>query len=320
MTRTPLRISLGGGGSDVPSYYRERGRGFLVAAAIDKHVYISVHENFDDNLLLKYSRVERVADPVEVNHPIIRSALMRSGLSAGMEITSFADIPAGTGLGSSGSFTVGLVRALREMERLDVSPEVLAKLACQIELEDLGEPIGKQDQYIAAYGGVTSFEFRGDESVVVSQVDLARDTLFGLEEGLLLFYTGVRRSASEQLSGLVSSSAGVLTSLDESVQIGENIHRALETGDLDYFGTLLTRQWALKRDRSPSPFHSDVDVIIEAGLNSGALGGKLVGAGGGGFLLFFTDRKVELREEMSSRGLQEVPLRFDFSGSLTLQW
>ncbi len=322
ITRTPLRISLGGGGTDLPAYYRRSGGGFLVAAAITKYVYLAVHRNFGDDLLLKYSAIERVSHPHEVQHPIIREALLVEGITSGVEISSMADIPAGTGLGSSGSFTVGLLKALRAYQRRVCSGYELAQLACHIEIDRLGEPVGKQDQFIAAIGGVTAFEFGTDDSVEVVPVVMPHDAQLHFEENLLLFYTGLRRSASEELAAIEGvagvPSSDVLANLDAVKQIGRESFEALTDGDLKRFAWLMTRQWELKHERAPSPVHHQVDRWIRAGIEAGAAGGKLVGAGGGGFLLFMAEAKADLRVAMGELGLEEVRFGFDYEGTTTV--
>jgi D-glycero-alpha-D-manno-heptose-7-phosphate kinase len=322
ISRTPLRISLGGGGTDLPGYYRERGGGHLVAAAISKYVYIAVNRNFDDDVLLKYSQVERCPKPEDVRHPILREALLVTRTGPGIEVSSMADIPAGTGLGSSGAFTVGVLRALAAHQRLLMSAEEVAALACHVELDRLGEPIGKQDQYIASYGGLTSFEFRADDSVSVRRLDVSDEVHDRIEENLLLFYTGLRRSASQELALTgVSVPVGdpdLSENLDAVRRAGHETARALEAGDLSAFGTQLTDQWKLKLRRAPSPLHQQIDRWIEAGLEAGALGGKLVGAGGGGFLLFYSDTKSSLREAMRDVGLEEVTFGIDSLGSTVI--
>ncbi len=322
ITRTPLRISLGGGGTDLPAYYRQAGGGFLVAAAITKYVYIAVHRNFGDEVLLKYSSIERVRDPREIEHPIIREALLVEGVDAGVEITSMADIPAGTGLGSSGAFAVGLLKALRAYQRQVCSSIEIAELACHIEIDRLGEPVGKQDQFIAAIGGVTAFEFGSDDSVKVTPVVMPYEAQLRFEEGLVLFYTGLRRSASEELTaldlGAGTPSSDVQKNLDAVKQIGRESFEALTDGDLERFAWLMTRQWELKFERAPGPIHQQVDRWIRAGIDAGAAGGKLVGAGGGGFLLFFAEAKTDLRIAMADLGLEEVRFGFDFEGATTV--
>lgn len=322
ITRTPLRISLGGGGTDLPSYYRTSGHGFLIAAAITKYVYIAVNQNFEQDLLLKYSRVERAATQHDVSHPLLRECLASTGEWTGIEISSMADIPTGTGLGSSGAFTVGVLKALRMYSHQSHGNLDLAREACEIEMDRLGEPVGKQDQYIAAEGGITAFTFNADESVEVKALELNPLTRARVEDNLLLFYTGVRRSASEVLAEERSSSSPVATSLqdnlDQTRAIGYATRDALVNDDLDQFGELLTEQWMLKYRRQPNATHDQVDGWIRRGLAAGASGGKLVGAGGGGFLLFYADRKAELREAMAELGLSEVSFRIDYEGSAVI--
>lgn len=318
ISRTPLRISLGGGGTDLPSHYRVAG-GFLVAAAIDRHIYIAVNRNFDDDILLKYSRVERAAAVEDLHHPLLREALLITGVRRQIEISSMADIPANTGLGSSGSFTVGVLKALYAYQHRVISNRQIAELACHIEIDRLREPVGKQDQYIAALGGVTAFRFRRDDSVEVVPVRLDEETRWCLEENLLLFYTGMRRSASEVLADQDAKSkardATTTSNLERVRELGEESFEALESGDLVAFAKLMTAQWELKRQRSPGATTREIDAWIEAGLEAGAAGGKLVGAGGGGFLLFYSDAKPALRSAMAALGLPEVRFCFDYEGS-----
>lgn len=319
ITRTPLRISLGGGGTDLPSYYERSGHGYLIAAAITKYVYVSIHQNFNDDILLKYSQVERATHLDNINHPLLRECLRFVGVDKGVEISSMADIPTGTGLGSSGAFTVGVLKALRMYQHESVSNELLAADACRIEIEILGEPVGKQDQYIAACGGLSGFTFHDNGSVDVSPLTIDPNVRNRIDENLLLFYTGMQRSASdvlqEEQSGIKVSRKTVADNLDKTRDIGYHTAKVLEAGDLDSFGALLTEQWKLKYERQPNEVHDHVNSWIETGIQAGALGGKLVGAGGGGFLLFYADRKAELREQMAHLGLTEVPFGIDYEGS-----
>ena len=328
ITRTPLRISLGGGGTDLPSYYRRSGHGFLIAAAITKYVFIAVNRNFDNDILLKYSAVERVPTGDEVEHPLLRECLRSGGSPTGVEVSSMADIPAGTGLGSSGAFTVGALHALRMYQHERVANVDLAREACEIEIERLSEPVGKQDQYIAALGGIAAFRFGDDESVTIERLEFDEATRAQLEDNLLLFYTGVRRSASEVLGNeqagntatrVPGSPPGDLAdNLDRTRDIGYETRDALLGGDLGAFARLLTRQWHLKYERQPGPVHDTVDGWIEAALAAGALGGKLVGAGGGGFLLLYAEEKAGVRRAMAERGLEEVRFDIDYEGSAAL--
>jgi len=320
ISRTPLRISLGGGGTDLPSFYENNDGGFLVAAAITKYIYVSVHENFVDRHWLKYSQYEDVGDLEEIRHPLIREALRLTNPSSFLEISSQADIPAGTGLGSSGTFAVGLLKALHASNHSFVLNSEIASQACHIEINILGEPIGKQDQYMAALGGLTSLEFGRDGSVTAKSIVMEKDKRTELEESLMLFYTGIRRSASEELIALEGGASikdsHIQQNLKDVKQIGIESARTLESGDLLAFGRLMTEQWKLKLHRAPSAVHSEIDSWITAGLTHGALGGKLVGAGGGGFLLFLAQSKSILRKKMQELGLREVGFSLDYQGSV----
>jgi D-glycero-alpha-D-manno-heptose-7-phosphate kinase len=322
ITRSPLRITLGGGGTDLPSYYQEHG-GFLVAAAIDKYVYVTVMRPFTPGIFLKYSKLEHVNQVDEVHHPIIREAIRMLGFrTPQVEITTLADIPAGTGLGSSGSFTTALLKALYAHRRKLLHPGELASLACEIEINRLGEPVGKQDQYIAAYGGVTCFTFHSDGRVDAAPLALSVDALFNLEDNLLLFFTGFSRSAGiileDQNARTRKHDAGMLSNLHEVKELGYRSRLALERGDTALFGDLMHAQWEHKKRRSGGMSNPDIDEWYELGRRSGAIGGKLVGAGGGGFLMFYTENHRRLREAMGKAGLEEVRFRFDFEGTKVL--
>jgi D-glycero-alpha-D-manno-heptose-7-phosphate kinase len=319
ITRSPLRISLGGGGTDLPSYYREH-TGFLIAAAIDKYVCITLHHTFMPELIIKYSRLERVKNAAEVQHPIIREALTVLGIDGvGLEVTSMADIPAGTGLGSSGSFTTALLKALHTHQKNLMHPRELAEQACHIELERLGEPIGKQDQYIAAFGGLTCFEFLPDDSVRAWPLKIDGDTLYNLEDNLLLFFTGYSRSAStilkEQDVRSRKHDAAMVDNLHFVKDLGRQSKEALEKGDLRRFAALMDVHWQHKKKRSGGMSNGDIDRWYSLARDSGALGGKLIGAGGGGFLMFYAEDKGPLRQAMHRAGLREVRFRFDFGGT-----
>jgi len=319
ITRSPMRLSLGGGGTDLPSYYRKH-EGFLVAAAIDKYVYITLHQTFVDELIIKYSSLERVSSIDEIQHPIIREALKLVGISeTNIEITSMADIPAGTGLGSSGSFTTALLKALHAYRKNLVHPSELAAQACEIEIDRLGEPIGKQDQYIAAFGGITCFRFGRDDSVEAWPLRISPETLHNLEDGLLVFFTGYSRSASKILKDQDNRSrqaeSTMLENLHRTKEIGLKSREALESGNLPEFARLMSVQWENKAKRSEGMSNSRIDEWYRLALANGALGGKLIGAGGGGFLMFYTEEKRRLRHAMIGAGLKEVRLRFDFEGT-----
>ena len=318
MTRSPLRISLGGGGTDLPSYYKHHG-GFVLAAAIDKHVYITVHEPFTDQIILKYSKVEVVRHQDEVQHPIIREALKLAGIDGHIEIASMSDIPAGTGLGSSGSFTTALLRALHELKNESAQPELLAEQACHIEMDLLDEPVGKQDQYIAAFGGITAFTIHPDGKVETERLKLSPETLSNLEDNLVLFFTGFTRSASgilrDQQVRSSSNDRAILDNLSFIKQLGYESKEALGSGDLHEFARLMNVHWEHKKRRSPGMSNDAIDEYYRLAMKSGALGGKLIGAGGGGFLLLYTEQKTGLRRAMTEAGLREVRVRFDFDGT-----
>ncbi len=319
ITRSPLRITLGGGGTDLPSYYTRRG-GFLIAAAIDKYVYITIHETFVDDLIVKYSKLERVASAKQIEHPIFREALALLAFDGrSLEISSMADIPAGTGLGSSGSFTTALLKALHTHAKHIVHPRELAEQACFIEIDRLGEEIGKQDQYISAFGGLTCFEFRPDGAVEAQPLRVSTESMYNIEDNLLLFFTGYSRAASQILQDQNQRSlqrdADVERNLDELKEIAQRSRAALESGDLNCFARLLSEQWEHKKQRSVSSTTAEIDRWYTVGMHNGAIGGKLVGAGGGGFLMFYADDRSRLRRAMSQQGLREVRFRFDFEGT-----
>jgi D-glycero-alpha-D-manno-heptose-7-phosphate kinase len=322
ITRSPLRITLGGGGTDLPSYYRQHG-GFLIAAAIDKYVYVTVMRPFLEGIFLKYSKLEHVNQVDEVHHPIIREAIrMLEFRTPQVEITALADIPAGTGLGSSGSFSTALLKALYLHRRRLVHPSELAELACEIEINRLGEPIGKQDQYIAAYGGVTCFTFHADERVEACPLKLSMDSLFALEDNLLLFFTGFSRSAgsilADQKTRTEKADTEMLANLHYAKDLGLRSRDALEAGDTNTFGALMHEHWEHKRRRSAGMSNPQIDEWYELGRKNGAIGGKLVGAGGGGFLMLYAEDTGGVRDAMAKEGLDEVRFKFDFDGSTVL--
>ena len=319
IVRSPLRISLGGGGTDLPSYYRKYG-GFLIAAAIDKYVYITIHETFVDDLIVKYSKLERVGSADELQHPLFRETLRLTGITGqSLEVTSMADIPAGTGLGSSGSFTIALLKALHTYKKNIVHPDELAEQACHIEIDVLGEPVGKQDQYIAAYGGIACFEFLPDDRVEVEPLKLDTEALYNLEDNLLLFFTGYSRPASatlkEQDHKTRQGEQEMIENLHFVKELGLQSKAALETGDLHHYAELMNVHWEHKKKRSEKMSNTDIERWYGLALKNGAVGGKLIGAGGGGFLMFYAEDKVRLRHAMREADLKEVRFRFDFEGT-----
>lgn len=319
ITRSPLRITLGGGGTDLPSYY-EQHEGFLVAAAIDKYVYITLHKTFIEEIIIKYSQMEKTNNVEGIKHPIIREAIKLLNIDIrSLEISSMADIPAGTGLGSSGSFTTALLKVLHSYNRSLIHPNELAEQACDIELNKLNEPIGKQDQYIAAYGGITCFEFKQDNTVKAYPLNIEKETLYDLEDNLLLFFTGYSRSASnilkEQDVKSKDSNQDMIDNLHFVKKLGIESKEALQKGDLFRFGELMNVHWRHKKKRSGSMSNSKIDEWYDLALNNGAVGGKVIGAGGGGFLMFYAKDKVKLRHTLMQAGLEEVRFRFDFEGT-----
>jgi D-glycero-alpha-D-manno-heptose-7-phosphate kinase len=319
ITRSPLRISLGGGGTDLPSYYQDHS-GLVVAAAIDKYVYITLHQRFISRILLKYSHMEEVDAIDEIKHPLIRESLrLWGGDASHLEITSMADIPAGTGLGSSGSFTTALLKALHALSKNLVHPRELAEQACRIEIDVLLEPIGKQDQYIAAFGGITTFRFMPNGQVEVLPTKISDETIFNLEDNLLLFFTGAVRSASEILRTQDARSKerdkDMIANLHFIKQIGRDSKEALEAGNLAQFAELMNVHWEYKRQRDAKISSDAINHWYELARANGALGGKLIGAGGGGFLLFYAEDRIRLRRALRDAGLQEVRFRFDFEGT-----
>jgi D-glycero-alpha-D-manno-heptose-7-phosphate kinase len=321
ITRAPLRISLGGGGTDLPSYYRKFG-GFVISAAITKYVYIGINRTFTDDYFLKYAELERVHEVREIAHPIIREALRLHPVGPSLEIVSLADIPSGTGLGSSGTFTVGLLKALYALKREHIVTGALAEEACHIEIDHLGRAVGKQDQYIAAFGGLTRFEFCSDGEVRVSPLRISNETLHDLEERLLLFFTGYARTADSMLQDQKGRSEqgerAMLDNLHMIADIGRRVGEALEHGDSRQFGHLMQEHWEYKRTRTAGMSSGRIDRWYGVGIANGALGGKLVGAGAGGFLMFYAEDPAALREAMMHEGLIELRFSFDHDGAAVI--
>ena len=319
IARSPLRITLGGGGTDLPSYYEER-EGFLISAAIDKYVYVTLHKSFDPGYLLKYSKFEKCSEIDEIQHPIIREALKLLNVKEkSLEICSMADIPAGTGLGSSSSFTTALLRALHKMQGNIVSTRTLAEEACEIEMNRLGEPIGKQDQYIASYGGITCMNFHKDGYVWVDPLRISDETLYNLEDNLILYFTGFTHSAGnilkEQNDKSKEGNQDMLKNLDFVKDLGYQSKAALEKGDLETFADIMKVHWEYKKKRSGGMSNPNIDEWYNYALSNGALGGKMIGAGGGGFLMFYVKDKANFRQAMKKTGMDEVRFRFEKEGS-----
>ena len=317
--RSPLRISLGGGGTDLPSYYRDHG-GFVVSAAIQKYVYVTMHDTPLSELLIRYSQIERTKTVEEIRHPIVREALQLTGIQGpNLEITSMADIPAGTGLGSSGSFTTCLLRVLYKYKRHFIHPRELAEMACHIEIDRLKEPVGKQDQYIAAFGGLTVFDFNKDGSVGARPVNCSEETIDRLEHNSIMVSTGFYRAASqvlkEQDDKSKTNDKSMIDNLHYVKDLGYRSLEALETGNLGQYARLMHEHWEHKKKRSASMSNPDIDRWYALAMENGALGGKLIGAGGGGFLMFYTEERERLRRALRSEKLMEVRLSFDYEGT-----
>lgn len=324
LARAPLRIPLGGGGTDLPSYYLDRG-GFVLSAAIDKYVYIYVNRPAADDLLrLKYSKYEQVERSDEIQHDLVRPALELLQLHGNLEIVSMADVPDGTGLGSSGSYLVALLTALHEFKRDRVPTQALAETACDIEMNRAGHPVGKHDHYLAAFGGMTTLDIRPDGHVHVSPLDISVATVEELKSGTLLFYTGLRRSSKEilgaQKDGTLRRDPAMIESLDRTKALGFQIKAALEAGDLQTYGALLDEHWQNKKRRSSRISDPQIDHWYDVARASGALGGKIMGAGGGGFLMVFCPpaAKQAVRQALAQEGLREMPFDFDYEGAKVL--
>jgi len=319
ISKTPLRLTLGGGGTDLPSYSSKYG-GFVVTSALDKYVYLVVKPRFEEEIRISYSVTEIVKSIDDIKHPVVREALRLLGLKSHLEIVSIGDMPAETGLGSSGSFTVSLLHALHAFKDENPSRYKLAGEACFLEMEILKEPSGVQDPYIAAFGGFICLDIAKDGRVNVSNLKIKEEAIHELENNLLFFYTGMKRSSTmvlqDQRSSIQKEGSKALDAMHHIKDIGFKVKRALENGDLSEFGRLQHEHWLAKRETSSKISNGLVDRYYEKGLQNGALGGKLVGAGGGGFLMFYCENgKDRLRKVMAKEGLREVRFGFEREGS-----
>jgi D-glycero-alpha-D-manno-heptose-7-phosphate kinase len=318
IAKSPLRISIGGGGTDLPSYYRFK-KGYLISAAIDKYVYVTITKPFSKGIYLKYSKIEKTNYVNQIKHPIIRETLKTYDKVNQIEITTLADIPAGTGLGSSGSFTTSLIKALNLYFRINQSEKEIAEKAFEIEAIKLKQPVGKQDQYVAAYGGINEYIFEKNNSVIVNKLNITDETSHVLEENLLIFFTGFSRSSSsiltDQNTKSLKKNKDITKNLDYIKDLGIRIKFALEKNNLEDFGKLLDEHWLRKKNRFNKMSNSKIDKWYDIAKANGAIGGKLVGAGGGGFLMFYANDKLKLRKAMNKIGLSEVRFKFDFQGA-----
>jgi D-glycero-alpha-D-manno-heptose-7-phosphate kinase len=320
VSRAPVRFSLGGGGTDLPSYSRQHG-GFVVAAAVDKFVFVCVARRFQDTIRLAYSESEIVDSVDQIKHRIFRAALEHTALKSGLELHSLADVPANTGLGSSSSFTVALLNGLHALKREFVPAEQLAREACHLEIDVLKEPIGKQDQYIAAYGGISAMTFHPDGSVDVERLPLRDEVIDELESNLVIYYSGVERSAStiltEQAKTIRENKDAAVERMHRIKELGFETKRILLAGEIDRYGEMLHEHWTNKRKLASNMADGTIDEHYEAARRAGAIGGKLMGAGGGGFFMFYVRHaeRRRLHETLSARGLRPMRFRFDFDGA-----
>ncbi len=320
ITRTPLRIPLGGGGTDLPSYYSKYG-GFIFSGAIDKYVFLYLNRPIVDDLVrVKYSVSETVKSVNDVKHDLVREACRLHHIDKGIEVISMADVPAGTGLGSSSCYLVGLLNGIHTLKREHISLQDLAEEACKIEIGTLHKPIGKQDQYMAAFGGLTVLDIDRDGKVQVRNARVSNETIEMLERNVLLFYTGVSRSASEILSkqsiAAQKDQKEVVESLNRIKEIGHQVLEAIESGNITAFGRLLHEHWTVKKRMSDKIANEKIEKLYRAALDNGALGGKIMGAGGGGFFMFYVEENHQkFRDAMTAQGLKEMRYRFDFEGT-----
>ncbi len=324
LARAPLRISLGGGGTDLPSYSSRYG-GFVLSAAIDKYVHICAHRPaIDQGIRLKYSRLEHVASAQDIAHDLVRPALQSVGLDGNLEITSLADVPAGTGLGSSGAYLVALLTALHALRGETIPAQTLAEQASHIEMDMARHPVGVHDHFLAAFGGLTCLEIDTDGQVRVAALKISNSTAEALRGAVLLFYTGITRPSAEVLTeqrrDTEAGNAVVLESLHRTKDLGYRVKESLERGDIERFGQLLDEHWQNKKGRSEKVSSPQIDDWYDLAKASGALGGKIMGAGGGGFFMFCCpgSGKTRLREALTAAGLREMSYAFDFDGAKVL--
>ena len=315
ISKSPLRISLGGGGTDLPSYYKMNG-GRLIAAAIDKHVYITIAETFNKKFILKYSKLETTTNINQIQHPIFKEALKQFNIKKPLNIASHADIPAGTGLGSSGSFTVALLGALSKYNNEKISKNNIAHKASEIEINKLKEPVGKQDQYMASFGGVNELIFSKSGKVIVKKFKIKNLKKF--KKNLAIFFTGYTRNASKILSSQNKKTKlmdlKMIKNLDEVKEIGINSKMVLENGNFKEYGEILNYHWNLKKKRSLKMSNKKINYLYDYALDNGAIGGKLIGAGGGGFFMFYSENTNHLTEKIKRKGLLELKFNFDHEG------
>jgi D-glycero-alpha-D-manno-heptose-7-phosphate kinase len=314
ISRTPFRFSFAGGGTDLAAYYHDEP-GAVLSTALNKYMYVTVNKYFDDKIILKYSTTEAVGNVREIKHPLIKEALKMTGIERGVEITSMADIVGGTGLGSSSSFTVGVLHALHAFTGDYVPLSQLASEACEIEIDRVKEPIGKQDQYIAAYGGFQFIEFMPDEAVRVTPIICSAEKLQRLNNNLLLFYTGKTRSASKILKDVKSNMGKKKADMRELRNLADAARHELQNGSISKLGDLMHEGWLLKRSLHSGISNPEIDRVYKRARKAGAKGGKIAGAGGGGFMMLYVPRAKQAAVRKSMRGWREVKFRFEPEGS-----
>lgn len=322
ITKSPLRISLGGGGTDLPSYYKEYG-GFLIAAGINKHVYISLAETFNKNYIIKYSKFEEANSIKKIKHPLFRETLLKMRIKTPLNIASHADIPAGTGMGSSGCFTVTLINALSAFQKKILTKKKIAELACEIEINKLKEPVGKQDQYASAFGGLNSYEFKSNGSVLIRKINITKKRIEELKKNLIIFFTGYSRSSYKILQKQDVSSKffdkAMINNLHKIKQFGLQSRSILENGDIDDMGRVMHEHWQYKKERSSFMTNDTINELYKIAQKNGALGGKLIGAGGGGFLMFYSKNTKLIEKKFTKLGLKKLDFDFDFEGTRILK-
>ncbi len=324
LTRTPLRICLGGGGTDIKDYYEKFG-GFVVSAAINQYIYITIHKHFEKNIRLCYSKQEIVSSSDEVRHPVVHEAMKLFGIEeGGFEIISFADIPSETGVGTSSSFTVGLITALAAYKNIKMTKYEVAEMACRIERDLLNEAGGKQDQYIAAFGGITCLIYDKNGNVRVSPVQVSNESVETLERNIMMFYTGIKRNSPKVQRALirgVKKETQTLESLHEIKRLGVETEEILRSGEIDRYAELLKVHWENKKKLSDKITNGVINRLYESAISNGALGGKIIGAGGGGYLLLYCpseEGRKKIQQAMKQEGLEELKYRFDFTGATVL--
>ena len=320
VSRAPVRFSLGGGGTDLPSYAREHG-GFVVAAAVDKYIFVCASRRFQDSIRLAYSETETVSSVDQIKHRIFKAALQLTGITGAIELHSLADVPGNTGLGSSSSFTVALLNGLHAYKREFVPAAELAREAAHIEIDVLGEPIGKQDQYISTYGGISAMTFHPGGAVEVERLPLRDEVIDELESNLLIYYSGVERAASavltEQAKSIVSNRDAAVERMHRIKALGHDTRRILLAGEIDSYGEMLHEHWTNKRKLAANMADGTIDEHYDVARKAGAIGGKLMGAGGGGFFMFYVrpNERRKVHDTLAARGLRRMPFHFDFDGA-----